>query len=131
MSCGVGRRCGSDLALLQLWCRSVAIAPIRPLAWESSYAVDAALKSKKKKKKNLINLVSLQKRNPQRQKKDWAWVPTSVHLEASSVCTSCLYSGKVAAESQGKEDSGRDHGRKPQPHGKIEAIIFPAPPAQD
>ena len=28
-----------------------AVAPIRPLAWESPYAVGAALKKKKKKKK--------------------------------------------------------------------------------
>ena len=28
VSCGVGRRCGSDLALLWLWCRPVATAPI-------------------------------------------------------------------------------------------------------
>ena len=31
-SYGVGRRSGSDLALLWLWCRLAAIAPIRPLA---------------------------------------------------------------------------------------------------
>ena len=46
MSCGVGCRGGSDLALLGLGCR------IRPLAWESPYATGAALKSKKKKTKN-------------------------------------------------------------------------------
>ena len=34
MSCGIGCRCGSDLALLQLWCSLAAIAPIGPLAWE-------------------------------------------------------------------------------------------------
>ena len=56
MSCGVGRRCGSDPALLWLWCRPVATALIRPLAWEPSYALGAALEKakgqKKKKKKN-------------------------------------------------------------------------------
>ena len=52
MSCGVGRRHGSDLALLWLWCRPVATALIRPLAWEPPYATIAALKSKKKKKLN-------------------------------------------------------------------------------
>ena len=50
MSCGVGRRRGSDLELLWLWHRLAAVAPIGPLAWEAPYA-DAALKSKKKKKK--------------------------------------------------------------------------------
>ena len=31
VSCGVGRRCGLDPALLWLWCRLVATTPIRPL----------------------------------------------------------------------------------------------------
>ena len=55
MSCGVGRRCISGPTLLWLWCRPAAIAPIRPLAWESQYAVGAALEKAKKKKseKNL------------------------------------------------------------------------------
>ena len=34
MSCGVGRRCGSVPALLWLWHRPAATAPIQPLAWE-------------------------------------------------------------------------------------------------
>ena len=49
MSCGIGHRCGSDLALLWLWCRLAAIAPNRPLAWEPPYAARAALKRKKTK----------------------------------------------------------------------------------
>ena len=40
-----------DLALLWLWCRSAAVASIRPLAWEPPYALGESLKSKKKKKK--------------------------------------------------------------------------------
>ena len=51
MSCGVGRTCSSDLALLWLWHRPVAVALIRPLAWEPSYAAGAALKRQKDKKK--------------------------------------------------------------------------------
>ena len=51
MSCGVGHRQGSDLALLWLWCRPAAAAPIRPLTWEFSYATSVALKRKKKKKR--------------------------------------------------------------------------------
>ena len=47
MSCGVGHRHGSDLALLWLWRRLAAVAPIRSLAWEHPYAAGAALKSKK------------------------------------------------------------------------------------
>ena len=42
--------CGSDLALLQLWCRLVATALIGPLDWELSYAMAVALKKKKKKR---------------------------------------------------------------------------------
>ena len=34
VSCGVGRRWGSHPALLWLWCRPTATAPIQPLAWE-------------------------------------------------------------------------------------------------
>ena len=47
MSCGVGRRCGLDLALLWLWHRPAAVALIRPLAWEPLYATGAALKRQK------------------------------------------------------------------------------------
>ena len=59
MSCGVVRRCRSDLALLWLWCRPAATAPMRPLAWEPPYAMGAALEKakrqkKKKKKRNLF-----------------------------------------------------------------------------
>ena len=53
-SYGVGRRRGSDLALLWLWCRPAAITPIRPLAWEPPYVVGAALKRQKTKKKKII-----------------------------------------------------------------------------
>ena len=44
MSCGVGRRQFLDLALLWLWCRLVAVAPIQPLARESPCAMGVALK---------------------------------------------------------------------------------------
>ena len=57
MSCGVGRRCGLDLALLWLWHRLAAVASLGPLAWEPSYAMGAALekdKRPKKKKKKTI-----------------------------------------------------------------------------
>ena len=36
-------------ALLWLWLRPAASALVRPLAWETPYAVDVSLKSKKKK----------------------------------------------------------------------------------
>ena len=54
MSCGVGRRHGSYPALLWLWCRPAANAPIQPLAWEPPYAASAALKKKKKKCLSLL-----------------------------------------------------------------------------
>ena len=43
--------CIKGLALLWLWCRLAAAAPMRPLAWELPYAADVALESKAKKKK--------------------------------------------------------------------------------
>ena len=48
MSCGVGRRHGSDPKLLWLWCRPAAVAPMQPLAWEPPYGTGAALKRQKK-----------------------------------------------------------------------------------
>ena len=57
MSCGIGRRLGSDLVLLCLWPRLVAAALIRPLAWEPPCAAGAALekaKSQKKEKKRKL-----------------------------------------------------------------------------
>ena len=60
MSCGVGRRLGSDLVLLWLCHRPAATALIRPLAWQPPYATRAALKGqktkdKKKKTENLYD----------------------------------------------------------------------------
>ena len=49
MSYGVGRRRGSNLVWLWLWCRLTAVAPIQPLAWEPPNAMSAALRKKKKK----------------------------------------------------------------------------------
>ena len=50
MSSGVGRRCGSNPALLWLWRRLAAAALIRPLAWESQYAVGVAQEMAKRQK---------------------------------------------------------------------------------
>ena len=60
VSCGVGHRHGSDPAWLWLWCRPVATAPFRLLAWEPPLAEGAALEKterleKKKKEKKMIN----------------------------------------------------------------------------
>ena len=59
MSCGVDCRHSLDLALLQLWHRLAAIAPIRPLAWEPPYAMGAALKKKQLNKKTYYIMISL------------------------------------------------------------------------
>ena len=48
LSRGVGHRRGLNLALLWLWRRPAATAPMRPLAWDPPYAVGATLKKKKK-----------------------------------------------------------------------------------
>ena len=62
MSCGVGRRRGSDPAMLWLWCRLAATAPIRPLARQPPYAAGAAQEMvKRQKTKN--------KKNPKQNKK--------------------------------------------------------------
>ena len=48
-----------DLALLWLWCRPAATAPIQPLAWKLLYASNVALKRPKKKKKRTCSSHSL------------------------------------------------------------------------
>ena len=50
VSCGVGHRRGSDPALLWLWRRLAATAPIRPLAWEPPYAAGVAQEMAKRQK---------------------------------------------------------------------------------
>ena len=52
VSCGGDHRCGSDPAVLWLWCRSAAVALIQPLARELSYVTGLALKRGKKKKES-------------------------------------------------------------------------------
>ena len=49
---GVGHRRGSDPALLWLWRRLAATAPLRPLAWEPPYAAEVALEKAKRQKIN-------------------------------------------------------------------------------
>ena len=50
MSCGVGRRHGSDPARLWLWRRPAAVALIRPPSLGTSICQGVALKRQKKKK---------------------------------------------------------------------------------
>ena len=58
-SCGVHHRRSSDLALVWLWCRPAAVAPIQPLAWELPYPAPAALKKEKKKKRMVITFLDV------------------------------------------------------------------------
>ena len=55
MSCSVGCRCGLDPALLWLWHRLAAIAPIPPLAWEPPYAAGVAQEMAKRQKKKKVH----------------------------------------------------------------------------
>ena len=65
-ACGVGR-C--------LQCRPAPVAPIRTLAWEVPYAVDAALKKKKKNWCVGVPFVAHQLTNP-----------TRIHEDSGSIC---------------------------------------------
>ena len=49
--CHVGYRCGPDLALLCLWYRPAAAAPIQTLAWERAYATGEVLRRSKQTNK--------------------------------------------------------------------------------
>ena len=78
MSYGAGRRLGSDLALLWLWHRPTATAPIPPLAQElPPYVSGVAVKRKKKEKKKSYL-------GPE-------WVPwgTRSYVPASPLCAPC------------------------------------------
>ena len=50
MSCGVGHRCSSVPALLWLWCRLEAVAPIQTLAWELPNGLGVVLKKKERER---------------------------------------------------------------------------------
>ena len=56
MSCRVGRRCGSDPALLWLWCRLAGTAPIRLLSLGTSICCGCSPKKDKRQKKNFVPL---------------------------------------------------------------------------
>ena len=53
-----------DPALLWPWCRPVATTPIQPLAWEPTYATEAALEMvKRQKKKSKSEIYVLREKN--------------------------------------------------------------------
>ena len=70
MSCGVGCRCGSALALLWLWHRPVTIALIWPVAWESPYTTGSSPRKGKKTKKK-------KKRKKKKEKPQWRIILSS------------------------------------------------------
>ena len=72
-----GCRHGLDPALLWLWRRPAATAPIRPLAWESPCAMGTALKKKAKD-----------------QKKKKIWIPFS-YFEFHGIYKSLFHGGKL------------------------------------
>ena len=53
-----------DLALLWLWCRPAAAAPIQPLAWEPPYAAGVALKRKQTNKQKKDFPLEILKQRP-------------------------------------------------------------------
>ena len=81
MSCGVGRRRNSDPVFLWLWCRPVATAPIRPIAWEPPYAAGAAQEMAKRPKKKK------EKKSPRGVPvvAQWLTNPTRNHEVAGSI----------------------------------------------
>ena len=54
VSCGVGRRCGLDLALLWLWGRPTTTAPIQTPSLGTSICHGCSPEKRPKKKKNFI-----------------------------------------------------------------------------
>ena len=84
MSCGVGGcRRGSDLALLWLWCRPAAVAPIWPLAWEPPICRRCSPKRQNKECKRTqqgMVLVSYQFILSIKGISDWV----------SKICTECI-----------------------------------------
>ena len=58
----MGCRCGSDMALLWLWRRPEATAPVGPLAWEPPYAASVVLKNRGKKKKKKKRVVQIKRK---------------------------------------------------------------------
>ena len=83
VSCGVGCRHGSDPALLWLWSRLVATAPIKPLAWEPPYAAAAALEQPKRQKNLKLKLKNCSVGVP--VVAQWLMNPTRNHEVAGSV----------------------------------------------
>ena len=105
MSCGVGRRRGLDPALLWLWCRLAATAPIRPLAWELLCAVGVALEETRRGKK---------KKQNRKKKNEYCLLWRHTSLCQCSHKTQFLIHFYKVYEDKGSQDPhksrGSDHG---------------------
>ena len=93
MSRGVGRRHGSDLTLLWLWCRPAAAALIWPLAWDSPYAAGVALnrqktekEKKKKKNRNIDTLLGEHTVLPYARSQDPRKAPHLFQMQEAAAC---------------------------------------------
>ena len=96
MSCGVGRRCGSNLMLLWLWCRLVTVALIGPLAWEPPYATSVGLKKQKQKKKERKIRIYITKEEGGMDIELAASSTTSPPLRTLRGCLfACLFYGRI------------------------------------
>ena len=84
MSCGVGRRLGSDPKLLWLWCRPAATAPTRPLAWEPPYASGVALKRQKPVASDVKQKPAARVTLLKRSQLSWLWAGGSAHQRSCS-----------------------------------------------
>ena len=70
MSCVVGHRRGSDPTLLWLWCRSVATAPIRPLAWQPPYVTGSSPRKDKRKEGREEGRTRKEKKRKEKKRKE-------------------------------------------------------------
>ena len=100
MSCGVGRRGGSDLLLLWLRCRLTAAAP----TWELPYAAGVALKRKRKKERDVVPPPPLSEPIEPGETDI-----NQVHKEPSRITGSCdkCFEGNQGA-GRGREEGGRE-----------------------
>ena len=98
MSCDVGRRCGLDLAVLWLWSRPAAVAPIIPLAWEFHIPSGAALKSKAKNKNKNKNT------HFKNQQSGVTWWPSDIPVTTVVPVTAVAWVGSLSQELLGAVD---------------------------
>ena len=96
MSCGVGHRCGSDLALLWLWCRLAALAPVRPLAWEPLNASGVVLERQRTNKQKLPSFLlsryyKCKEKKPKKEEEGFLKLYNSVVSQTTKLCNYLLF----------------------------------------